>query len=71
MLYHMSNQDIYNSPVVIFIHYYVFPLTACGACQFSLGNDTLSLQEDWKIKWNASQEVGNVQSLDPLLEVAL
>ena len=43
----------------------------CGACQFSLGNDTVDVQEDWAKKWNETQKVGAVQSTDPTLQVCV
>lgn len=44
---------------------------ACSACQFSLGNDTVDVQQDWNTKWNETQRVGAVQNTDPTLQVLI
>ena len=51
----------------IYRHFFV----ECSACQFSLGNDTVDVQEDWAIKWNETQKVGAVQATDLTLQVGI
>ena len=43
----------------------------CEVCQYSLGNDTLLMKQNWETYWNETKQVEAVQEQDSLLQVSL